>query len=374
MKIFVTGDNHIGLKYVSHNEREKLASERIDALTRSVAEANKEDCELFAITGDLFDNGNVAEKSVKAVVEALGEFKGIVAVLPGNHDHYDDNAKIWKNFRKYSAEKDNIVLLSEYKPYCFDEINAVIYPAFCDKLHSADGENKLGWIKSADLSDVGKIIIGMAHGTVDGEALDNEGKYFLMTRRELNEIPVDVWLTGHAHVPFPNDLTAEFAASDEKIFNPGTHVQTNVNNNTEGLCFILEINDEKKISAKKFVSGGIRFYRKGVVVSAGNMEAEISETVKELGDNSVVELTLEGAVTEDEYKNRAEIVEGALKRFLEGTYNDDGVSRLITKEYIEQEFPIEASFARGFLNDLLDDPKEAQLAFELIQKVKEENK
>ena len=42
---------------------------------------------------------------------------------------------------------------------------------------------------------------------------------------ELEDIPVDVWLIGHTHVPFPRDLTEVFTASD-KIFNAGTHVQT----------------------------------------------------------------------------------------------------------------------------------------------------
>jgi len=372
MKIFATGDNHIGRKYADHPKKEKLVSERINALSRMVAKANDEECELFAITGDLFENtSTIPKKSVETVVNALGEFKGIVALLPGNHDYFDEKARIWETFKSCSAQKDNIALLTKYKPYVFDEINTVIYPAFCDKVHSEPGENKIGWIKNENISDDGKFHIGMAHGTVEGEAFDSEGEYFLMTRKELNEIPVDVWLIGHTHVPFPQNLTETFTAANEKIFNAGTHVQLDVNNNTEGLCFILEINEQKKIRAKKFVSGGIRFYRENITVTADNMSTELNDALKRYGDNSVVDLTVTGAVMENEYKNRAKIIEKELERFIEFEYDDKGLTRLITKEFVEQQFPIEASFARGFLNDLLSNPKEAQLAFELITKVKD---
>lgn len=371
MRIFVTGDNHIGKKYANYDGRETLVSERLEALSRMVEKANEEECGLFAITGDLFDKQDVSQKTVKAVVNALGGFQGIVAVLPGNHDYFDESSGLWAAFEKCTAEKDNIVMLKEDKPYYFDEINSVIYPAFCDKLHSAEDENKLNWIKKENFPNDGKIRIGMAHGTVEGLSYDKEGKYFVMTRRELDDIPVDAWLTGHSHVPFPKDLATEFASTDEKIFNPGAHVQTDVNNNTEGFCFILEFDEAKRIKAKKYVSGNIRFYEKEIAVTAGNMESNITEALKEFGDNSVVDLTISGAVSEGEYQNRRETIDKACGRFIECKCNCQDITLLITKELVEREFPIETSFARGFLGDLLDDPKEAQLAFDLIKSVKE---
>ena len=56
MRIFVTGDNHIGLKYSSHEQAAVLSSRRITAFESMVESANKENCALFAITGDLFEN------------------------------------------------------------------------------------------------------------------------------------------------------------------------------------------------------------------------------------------------------------------------------------------------------------------------------
>ena len=54
IRIFMTGDNHIGLKYASHENAGILAESRINAFAGMVEEANSEKCDLFVITGDLF--------------------------------------------------------------------------------------------------------------------------------------------------------------------------------------------------------------------------------------------------------------------------------------------------------------------------------
>ncbi len=74
-------------------------------------------------------------------------------------------------------------------------------------MHSAPGENNLGWIKEAEI-DPSVFNIGIAHGALEGETIDSEGLYFLMSRPELEAIPVDVWLIGHTHVPFRRSRTA----------------------------------------------------------------------------------------------------------------------------------------------------------------------
>ena len=135
-----------------------------------------------------------------------------------------------------------------------------MYPAHCTSLHSAPGENNLGWIKEEDIGGDGAYYIGIAHGAVEGETIDNEGAYFLMKRAELESIPVDAWLIGHTHVPFPKNLKAEEYTACEKIFNAGTHVQTDVACNTEGQCFIIEIAGNKAVKAKKFISGNNPIY------------------------------------------------------------------------------------------------------------------
>ena len=190
-----------------------------------------------------------------------------------------------------------------------------------------------------------------------------------MKRSELENIPMDAWLIGHTHVPFPRNLTEAFTASDN-IFNAGTHVQTDVSCNTEGQCFVIEISENKTVRAKKVISGNLRFYRKNISITAGNMENIIIRELTDISDDSVVDIILTGAVSAKEYEDRASIIENVLSRFVEGTYNDYALSKLISKELIESEFP-ETSFSAGLLTSLLDEPKEAQLAYELLKSLKE---
>ncbi len=371
LRIFITGDNHIGLKYASHTEAAILSESRITAFVGMVDKANTEGCSLFVITGDLFENNNVPKKHIKALVDILCTFRGVVAVLPGNHDYYDEDANSWRYFHDLTKDIDNILLMTEFRPYCLDADGeeVVLYPALCKSLHSRSGENNLDWIKKENLYPDSKYRIGIAHGAVEGETIDREGQYFLMKRSELESIPVDLWLIGHTHVPFPKDLSDLEFAPCERILNAGTHVQTDVSCNTEGLCFIAEIGEDKIPRAKKYISGELRFFRKYITLSAGNAYATLENELRDLPDNSVVDLVLTGAVTIDEYESRAAVLDTMLSRFIEGSYNDHDLSKLISKELIDAEFP-ETSLSSRLLTELISDPKQAQLAYEMLENLK----
>ncbi len=373
LKIFLTGDNHIGLKYARHEKSTLLASNRMTVFENMVQIANDENCGMFAITGDLFDYRDSAnKKEVAMLLDMLARFRGTVVVLPGNHDYYNQNqdAKVWKYFEDLIPKYDNILLLTAYHPYrlSVNGESVVLYPALCTSRHSLSGENNLGWIKEIEIQQDDSYHIGIAHGAVEGETIDNEGSYFIMKPSELENIPVDAWLIGHTHVPFPRNLTDNFTAG-HKIFNAGTHVQTNVSCNTEGLCFIIEIDESKTVRAKKVVSGNLRFYRRNIALTAGTMEETLRRELSDIGDNSVVDLVLTGAVSHQEYEDREKIIENVLSRFIEGTYNIYGVTKVISEDVISSEFS-ETSFSARLLKALMDEPKEAQLAYELLKSLK----
>lgn len=366
----MTGDNHIGLRYASHERAEQLVEARISAFDGMVRTANSEHCSLFVITGDLFEHTDVPKRDVRAVLEKLSLFRGTVAVLPGNHDYYGKDVKVWQYFREIMQTTDNILLLSECRPYevAVGDERAVLYPALCTMPHSE--KNNLDWIRRENIPKDGVYRVGIAHGAVEGETIDNEGRYFLMRRDELERIPVDVWLIGHTHVPFPRDLRTDAYAAGERIFNAGTHVQRDVHNNTEGCCFLIEIGEDKIVRAKKTVSGNLRFYRREIPVKAGEMQHLIEQGLADIGDRSVVDLTVSGAVSQAEYEARQEIAEGCLRRFLESSFDDTDLTKMITSELIGSEFP-ETSFSANFLKALLPDPKEAQLAYDLLKSLRE---
>lgn len=364
VKIFLTGDNHIGLKYASHPQSAALSGARISAFETMVELANDGACDLFVVAGDLFENvSGVSKKDVAAVTALLAQFHGTVAILPGNHDYFTPEARVWQYFLDAAADRDNLLLLTEPRPYELELAcgPVTLYPALCTARHSAPGENGLDWIKAQEFAHDGRVSIGVAHGAVEGETIDREGRYFQMTRQELEAIPMDLWLLGHTHVPFGGG----------RIFNAGTHVQTDVACGCAGQCYVLTL-EEDRVDSQLVITGDLRFVRRQVALTAGQMEADLTHAVADLPDRAVVELILTGAVNTAEYENREAVLTALLARFVEGTWQDFGLSRQISRELIEAQFP-ETSFSAGLLTALLDEPRQAQLVYELLGELKEES-
>ncbi len=380
IRIFVTGDNHIGKKFNRYAAiKDQLIKSRFDSLDAMVKKAEQEGCSLFVVTGDLFDNvSSIKTSDVKKAVDILSKFSGNVLVLPGNHDYYTGEEKLWKDFEKcLNNQANNITILNEYRTYEFEigDETAVIYPAYCQSKHSKD--NNLTWIKEADISVnlSGAYNIGIAHGAIEGLTPDMKEEYFLMTEAELNAIPVDAWFIGHTHIQYPA-LKGNDAVEGYKIFNPGTHEQTDLHNNTEGVCFIVELDktDNKTTTrVSKHVSGQIRYYDLKLVVQSDFDKVlynGIEKLVSNLEENSILRINIQGSAKEAEYKNRGKIYEELLGRYMFYEIEDSELSEEITVDKIRAEFS-ELSFAAQLMEKLMDNPIELQMAYQLVNKCKE---
>ncbi|WP_455058139.1 metallophosphoesterase family protein [Jutongia sp.] len=380
IKIFVTGDNHFGKKYDRYPEiRDMLVENRFICFEKMVEKAEQEGCDIFAVTGDLFDNCSGIRKSdVERVVRILAGFAGRVLVLPGNHDYYTGEEKVWKDFDDALRTCDNnIIRLDRFEPYPLDmgEETVVIYPAFCQSKHSR--ENNLGWIKEMTVQKSGQINIGMAHGAIEGITPDMQKEYFLMTEPELQAIPMDLWLIGHTHIPYPDGLSEDKEIGGYRIFNAGTHAQTDLHNNTRGYGFIISIDKQKdkaQVSAKKYQSGTIFFYDIKVQVSSAegdSLEKLLQEKLDPLEAESVVRLTVTGSMLCEEYGRRQELYKKYCDRFLSWELQDDELHEEITLDRVREEFA-ESSFAAKLMEALQGDQTEMQMAYELLQECSRE--
>lgn len=380
IKIFVTGDNHFGKKYDRYPEiRDRLVDNRFVCFEKMVEKAEQEGCDIFAVTGDLFDNCSSIRKSdVERVVRILAGFAGRVLVLPGNHDYYTGEEKVWKDFDDALRTCDNnIIRLDRFEPYPIEiaEETVVIYPAFCRSKHSR--ENNLGWIKEMSVPKSGQINVGMAHGAIEGVTPDMQKEYFLMTEPELQAIPMDVWLVGHTHIPYPGGLSEDEEIGGYRIFNAGTHAQTDLHNNTRGYGFIISVDkqgDKAQVSAKKYQSGTIFFYDIAVRVSSAegdSLEALLQEKLDPLEAESVVRLTVTGSVLSEEYSRRQELYKKYCDRFLSWELQDDELHEEITLDRVREEFA-ESSFAAKLMEALQGDQTELQMAYELLQECSRE--
>lgn len=298
-------------------------------------------------------------------MQILGRFAGeCVLVLPGNHDYDDGLTELWKNFKDDMGDK--IVFLNENKVYNLRDydLDVNIYPAYCNQRHS--NANNIAWIREAGAIDSQAINIGIAHGALEGTSPDVEGNYYCMSRRELEDIPLDLWLLGHCHVRYPD----RDQVSGQKIFNSGTPEPDGMNYYREGNAWIIEIEMDKTVKAQSFNPGRFRFYDLARQIDS---EADFAELTKYLLEgeaaHKLVRLQLGGSIDEELSEKRAGYYRNWQEQLAYFSCDDSKLRRKISREIIEREFTRD-SFPYSFLQKMADNPEALQTAYELIRRVK----
>ena len=71
LKIFHTADLHIGMRFNNYpaNIRDCLIEARFKVLDKMVQMANDQQCNLFVIAGDLFNNISIPKRDIDRVIK-----------------------------------------------------------------------------------------------------------------------------------------------------------------------------------------------------------------------------------------------------------------------------------------------------------------
>ncbi len=364
IKIFHTGDIHLGMKFNSYpdNVKNLLSESRYLTLESMVTMANEIECNLFVVAGDLFNTTQVAKRDIDRTVGILSKFIGnCVLVMPGNHDYDNGMVELWKHFNSHHIE--NIVYLGNMKSYSLEDygLNAMVYPAPCHAKHSE--ANNLSWIKDIDELDEEIYNIGIAHGALEGISPDLAGEYFYMGKEELEQIPVDIWLLGHTHVRYPSADNI----LDWKVYNAGTPEPDGLNFRHAGAAWVITIDKEKKIKARRVETGNYRFFDKSFNINEDDELEKIRDwALDEVPDKKIIRLNLSGRVTHDTYKNLRSFYQDLESQLIHLIVDDNKLRVRINKETINREFT-HGSFPQVFLNKLIEDDESLQIAYDLIR-------
>jgi exonuclease SbcD len=370
IKILATADLHLGMKFAAYPEvQAELAEARYQTLGRLVETANREQCSLFLVAGDLFHRATAARKDIVRAAGLLAEFQGeCVAVLPGNHDYYaGSSGSLWGGFREQAG--DRVVLLDQRRVYDLGHygLEAALYPGPCDAKHSR--ENALGWLSPPPpREETGKILrIGVAHGSIEGLSPDTQGAYFPMTRAELGRADMDLWVVGHTHGQFPradND--------DDNLFVPGCPEPDGFDCAHEGKAWIITAGGADGVRRQSLSSGAYRFQRREITLD-NSSDPRTLLAVYHGGEfrRTLVRLELSGRLNGARRSELREAV-AALKDSLYWLRVDEaGLSEEITAERLEAEFSA-GSFPYLLLKRLLaaEDNEALQIAYTLIQEAR----
>jgi len=365
IKIFHTGDLHLGMKFNNYAEgvKEALSQARFQSLEDMINKSNELNTDIFVIAGDLFNSIQVAKRDINRTVEIFNKFNGAcVLVLPGNHDYDNGVIELWREFTKLPSEK--ILLINKEEPYFLDDydLDVVVYPAPCHNKHSA--ENSLQWIKDKGLVEAGKYHIGIAHGAIEGLSADIEGNYYYMTMDELNSIDTDLWLLGHTHVRYPLVEKIE----GQKIYNAGTHEPDGLDFRDEGSAWFINL-EEGRISAERVITGDYRFFDKEFYLdSDDDLDGIRSWVLEGNPDRKIVRLALKGSISKDAYEDLSSFYEELESSLFHLLIGDSHLKMKIDRDTIENEFT-RGSFPYEFLTNLDHDEEAMQIAYDLLRRV-----
>jgi len=370
LRILLTADVHLGLKFSNYPQVQKeLTEARFEALKKVVNAGNERQCDILVVAGDLFDHLRVSDRDVVEAAQILCGFQGkIVTVLPGNHDFIiRDERKLWHKFKTNAG--DRVLVLEESKVYNLEQydLNVNVYAAPCDAKHS--GTNCIGWIKNEPKDSSIKYHIGIAHGSLLGVSPDPDKKFFPMSEEELSKTGLDLWLMGHTdRLQYPVQV-----GPLSRIFYPGTPEPNGFDCNHDGRVWILELNDEKDLNATSLKVGTYRFLHDEFNVSSGiDIKRLVEKYSTQEYATTLLKLKLRGYLPKEEFDSLKHLTENLKKYLCYIEVDDSDVRQEITYETIDREFTKD-SFPHQLLNLLANesDGNEAlQIAYEIIQEVR----
>ena len=369
-RIFHTSDVHIGLKFTrgySEAVRQSLIEARVETLGRMVDCANDNDCDLFVVAGDLFENLRVSKANIRDAAESLKRFEGLVVVLPGNHDYIQGSEDpVWPLFEDVLGEGN--LVLKQSQPYDLSThgVNAVVYPGVCTSRHSA--ENAIGWVKEESLEgDKSLARIGIAHGSLQGLSPDFNSDYYPMSKDELESTEMDVWLLGHTHVRHPD---RDEVSSNERCFFPSVPEPDGFDCSHPGYAWIIEIDDKHHVSARSIRVGKFHFHNlEAVLDNEASLIALEKQFGKLNGETDLVKLKLTGRLPAEVFENVGELLRSLEKHVLYLEPDTSGLLSEIRQEDIDSEFT-EGSFPHRLLSELASNEADVlalQVAHQLIK-------
>ena len=366
LRVFLTSDLHLGMKFAQYPAAHaELEEERFLCLDRMVAEAGATRCDLLVIAGDLFHRVSMSKRDTERAAQAIRAFPGkCVAVLPGNHDHYSSDDELWRRFR--DASGDSVLFLDQPRPYSLRayEIDACVYPGPCLSIHSAT--SAVGWVRGAARDETVRHHIGIAHGSLEGVSPDFSESYFPMKIADLLSCGMDAWFLGHTHVRYP-----ERPSRQDRIYYPGTPAPDGFDCTHSGTAWLIELGDNREISAQPLSTGAIRFIDRILEVnSAEDLAALEDASGGTEPKRTLLRLRLTGRVTREILSTIGPLRARMAERLMHLELHTEDLRETITREAIDSEYPV-GSFPHSLLSQLAEEGEQEalQIAHELLQEL-----
>ena len=277
IKLLCLGDAHLG-RYPSRVPTDESSLSVRAVWRRAVTEAIDNDVDAVILTGDMADNNNSyfeAYGALRGEISRLSQYNIPVVAVAGNHDH-----EVLPRLAE-SMPDDNLTLLGQGGTW---EEKVV-------KSRSGRSLRCVGWsfpsahydrspLDIFNLQQSEYFTVGIVHG-----ALESQGKFAPLAKRDLDAHPVDLWLLGHVHAPkLHEDHRAPvlYPGSPQPLDpgEPGTHGP-----------WMITIDDDNHIQAEQLPLASVRYEEIVIDVSGREKIGDIDTSIVEQLEESTAELT-----------------------------------------------------------------------------------
>jgi len=237
LKILHTSDIHLGAKLVYLGDKAQSQREQIaDTFVRVVDIALKEKVDLFLITGDIFDSKYPSRVDTMLVIDQITRLtaEGIyVAVIPGNHDRYEEGG-IYLKPQFSNFKSDNFKLFTEPKAtqWFIAALDVTVHGAAVTKQ-----KDKNSQLPSYTKNHDSKYNVGLIHG---GVSLQAEADNYPISKDDIDSLKYDYLALGDWH------STLDVSTADVVAWYSGSPEVLALSQKKSGNILLVRIDDSSK--------------------------------------------------------------------------------------------------------------------------------
>jgi hypothetical protein len=189
-----------------------------------------------------------------------------------------------------------------------------------------------------------------------------------MTRGQLDDAPVDLWIIGHTHRQHPSQNKTG-SAEAQPVLIPGTPEPDGFDCSHGGTAWMIEVGIDKKIHLESLSTGTYRFLRtERSLEGAQDLQRLRKELDKQQQTTTLLRLKLNGRLKAEQLAELHEYLNKVEQSFFYAQIEDSGLLERISERSVEAEFT-EGSFPYRLLKRLIaeKDFEALQTAYTLLQ-------
>lgn len=281
-----TADWQIGRRYnrFSPDDGAHLAEQRVATIATIARLATERQVDAVLVAGDVFDAQTVSDRVIRQLFQALAGFTGPWVLIAGNHDAALGES-VWTRAQRLGAVPPQAILALTPGVIALEACRTAILPAPLTQRHTYD--DMTAWFDGAETPD-GWLRLGLAHGSLDGVLADDIDSANPISAGRVASARLDYLALGDWHGL--KMIGARCAYS-------GTPEPERFRDNEPGSCLVVEIDGPGALPRLEAVRVGR--YRWSSLVETLRVASDVDQLATRLaglGDDDVVELTLDGQI------------------------------------------------------------------------------